>query len=307
MRNNMKETLKPMRRIRTSADDKILYTITNISLCVLLLIIAYPLIYMISSSFSSGRAVSSGRVVLWPVEPSLEGYRAIFAYRSVLIGYRNSILYTTVGTLINVSMTLMAAFPLSRKKFHAQKFYMTLFIITMFFSGGLIPSYILIVQLGLINSMWAIILPSAISTYNMIITRTFFVTSIPSELLEASQIDGCNDFRFFFTILLPLSKAIIAVIALFYGVAHWNAWFGAMLYLRNPDLRPLQLVLRDILIASRVDTTQIDDPELFERLIYMADLMKYSLIVISSAPVIAIYPFVQKYFIKGVMIGSIKG
>jgi multiple sugar transport system permease protein/putative aldouronate transport system permease protein len=262
---------------------------------------------MVSSSFSSGRAVSSGRVVFLPVEPSLEGYKAIFAYKSVITGYRNTIIYTLVGTTVNVALTLMAAFPLSRKNFQGRRIYMTLFIITMFFSGGLIPSYILVTQLRLINSMWAIILPGAVSTYNMIITRTFLMTSIPLELTEAAQIDGCSDFRFFFIILLPLSKAVIAVITLYYGVSHWNAWFGAMLYLRSPDLRPLQLILREILMAARVDPTQIQDPELLERLIFMAELMKYSLIIVASAPVVALYPFVQRYFIKGVMIGSLKG
>ena len=202
---------------------------------------------------------------------------------------------------------MMAAFPLSRKNFQGRKVYMTLFVITMFFSGGLIPSYILVVQLGLINSMWAIILPGSISTFNMIITRTFLMSTIPGELTEAAQIDGCNDFRFFFIILLPLSKAIIAVIALFYGVGHWNSWFGAMLYLRNPNMHPLQLILRDILIAARIDPSEFSDPEILERLIFMADVMRYSLIIIASAPVIAIYPFAQKYFIKGVMIGSLKG
>jgi multiple sugar transport system permease protein/putative aldouronate transport system permease protein len=241
------------------------------------------------------------------VDPSLEGYKAIFAYRRVLTGYRNTILYTVVGTSLNVMFTLITAFPLSRRNFQGQRFYMTLFIITMFFSGGLIPSYILVVQLKLINSMWAIILPGALSTYCLIITRTFYSTTIPLDLVEASKIDGCDDFRFLFTILLPLSKAIIAVLALFYGVGHWNSWFGAMLYLRNPNLHPLQLVLRDILIASRIDTTEIQDPELFEKLAFMAELMKYSLIVISSAPIIAIYPFIQRFFIKGVMIGSLKG
>ena len=299
--------MKTKIKVRTSAEDNVLYTITNICLWILLLIISYPLIYMISSSFSSGRAIISGRVFLWPIEPTLDGYKTVFAYRAVMTGFRNSILYTAVGTFVNVSMTMTAAFPLSRRNFQGRKIYMTLFIITMFFSGGLIPSYILIVQLGLINSMWAIILPGAVSTFNMIITRTFLMTTIPSELTEAAQIDGCNDFRFFFTILLPLSKAIIAVIALFYGVGHWNAWFGAMLYLRNPSLHPLQLILRDILIATRIDTSEFQDPELIERLGFIADLMKYSLIVISSAPVIAVYPFLQKYFIKGVMIGSIKG
>ena len=299
--------MKSKNKIRSSTEDKILYNITNICLIILLVLVGYPLIYMISSSFSSGRAVTSGRVVLWPVDPTLEGYKAVFAYRIVLTGFRNTILYTVVGTMINVSMTLMAAFPLSRSNFQGRKIYMTLFIITMFFSGGLIPSYILIVQLGLINSMWAIILPGTISTFNMIITRTFFMRSIPEELVDASQIDGCSNTRFFFVILLPLSKAIIAVITLYYGVGHWNAWFGAMLYLRDPEMRPLQLILRDILIASQFDATEIQDPELFENMVFMADLMKYSLIVISSATVIAVYPFVQKYFIRGVMIGSIKG
>jgi multiple sugar transport system permease protein/putative aldouronate transport system permease protein len=294
-------------KVKTSSEDKVLYTVTNIALAVLLVIIAYPLIYMVSSSFSSGRAVSSGRVFLLPVEPSLDGYRTVFSYKSVLTGYKNTILYTVVGTSINIMMTLMAAFPLSRKNFQGRKFYMTLFIITMFFSGGLIPSYILITQLKLINSMWAIILPGAISTYNMIITRTFFATTIPSELVEASQIDGCDDFRFFFTILLPLSKAIVAVIGLYYGVSHWNAWFGAMLYLRDPALQPLQLVLRSILIAVSIDVSQIQDPELLERMVFMADLMKYALIIVATVPIIAIYPFVQRFFIKGVMIGSVKG
>jgi multiple sugar transport system permease protein/putative aldouronate transport system permease protein len=293
--------------VKLSVEDKMLYTISNVCLCILLVIVAYPLIFVLSSSFSSGRAVSGGRVILWPVEPSLEGYRTIFSYRMVLTGYRNTVIYTLVGTTVNVIMTLIAAYPLSRKNFHARKFYMTLFIITMFFSGGLIPTYILVVQLGLINSMWALILPGTISTFNMIITRTFFLNTIPGDLIDASQIDGCSDFRFFFIILLPLSKAIIAVITLFYGVAHWNAWFGAMIYLRNPNMRPLQLVLRDILIAVSIDTSQIQDPEILERLMFLADLMRYSLIVVATIPVIAVYPFVQKYFIKGVMIGSLKG
>ena len=294
-------------KVQISAEDKVLYTVTNICLCILFVIVAYPLIYVISSSFSSGRAVASGRVVLWPVEPSFEGYRTAFSYRAVLTGYRNTIIYTLVGTVINVAMTLFAAYPLSRRTFHARKFYMTLFIITMFFSGGLIPSYILIVQLKLLNTIWALVLPGAISTYNMIITRTFFLSSIPTELLEASQIDGCSDFRFFAVILLPLSKAIIAVIALFYGIAHWNSWFSAMLYLRNPDMRPLQMVLRDILIAVSIDTSQIQDPEVLERMTFLADIMRYSLIVIATVPIVAIYPFIQKFFIKGVMIGSLKG
>jgi multiple sugar transport system permease protein/putative aldouronate transport system permease protein len=303
---NTKPRSRPL-KVRTSSEDRLLYGLTNIALVILLVIIVYPLIYMVSSSFSSGRAVSSGRVVLLPVEPTLDGYHTVFSYKSVLLGYRNTILYTVVGTSLNVMMTLIAAFPLSRKNFQGRNFYMTLFIITMFFSGGLIPSYILVTQLKLINTIWAIILPGAVSTYNMIITRTFFATSIPQELIEASQIDGCDDFRFFFTILLPLSKAVVAVIGLYYGVAHWNSWFSAMLYLRDPALQPLQLVLRSILIAVSIDVSQIQDPELLERMVYMADLMKYALIIVATVPIVALYPFVQRYFIKGVMIGSVKG
>jgi multiple sugar transport system permease protein/putative aldouronate transport system permease protein len=294
-------------KVKTSSEDRVLYGVTNIALIILLVIIVYPLIYMISSSFSSGRAVSSGRVVLLPVDPTLDGYRTVFSYKSVMLGYRNTILYTVVGTSLNVMMTLIAAFPLSRKNFQGRNFYMTLFIITMFFSGGLIPSYILVTQLRLTNTIWAIVLPGAVSTYNLIITRTFFATTIPQELIEASQIDGCDDFRFFFTILLPLSKAVVAVIGLYYGVSHWNAWFGAMLYLRDPALQPLQLVLRSILIAVSIDVSQIQDPELLERMVYMADLMKYALIIVATVPIVALYPFVQRYFIKGVMIGSVKG
>jgi multiple sugar transport system permease protein/putative aldouronate transport system permease protein len=295
------------RKVRTSPEDRVMYTIVTIALSLLLVVIAYPLIYIVSSSFSSGRAVTSGRVFLWPVDFTLDGYKAVFNYRSVLIGYRNTIVYTVIGTSLNVMMTLIAAYPLSRKNFQGRKVCMTLFVITMFFSGGLIPSYILITQLHLINNMWAILLPGAISTYNMIITCTFFSNTIPADLLEASQIDGCDDFRFFFIILLPLSKAIIAVIALYYGVGHWNSWFSAMLYLRNPNLQPLQLILRSILIASSINVSQIQDPELLERMMFMADLLKYSLIIVATAPIIAVYPFVQRYFIKGVMIGSLKG
>ena len=293
--------------VRYSAEDCRLFFIVTVILLLFAIVVLYPVIYVVSASFSSGVAVSTGRVILWPVNPTLDGYRAVFAFPRVPIGFRNSVFYTLVGTIINVSMTLMAAYPLSRKNFQGRKFCTTLFIVTMFFSGGLIPSYILITQLKWINTIWAILIPGAISTYNMIITRTFFMSSIPNDLLEASQIDGCSDLRYFFIILLPLSKAIIAVIALYYGVAHWNSWFGAMIYLRNPDLQPLQLVLREILVMSNVSFTDISDAETLEFLLNFSELLKYSLIVVSTIPVIVVYPFIQKYFIKGVMIGSLKG
>jgi multiple sugar transport system permease protein/putative aldouronate transport system permease protein len=294
-------------RVKTSPEDKVLYTLNYIFLSIIFVIIVYPLVYMISSSFSSGRAVATGRVFFLPVEPTLDGYRVISTYRSIITGYKNSILYTAIGTVYCVLATLMCAYPLSRKNFQGRKFYMTLFVITMFFSGGLIPFYMLVSQLKLVNTMWSIILPSAINTFNMIIARTFFMSTLPSELIEASQIDGCNDFRFFFVILLPLSKAIIAVLALYYAVDFWNSWFYAMIFMRNPDLHPLQLVLRSILVIGNIDTSQIRDPKMIEQLLNMAELLKYSVIVIATVPIAAVYPFVQKYFVKGVMIGSLKG
>jgi multiple sugar transport system permease protein/putative aldouronate transport system permease protein len=294
-------------RVKTAVEDKLLYFLNYLFLSILFVIIAYPMVYMISASFSSGRAASTGRVFLFPVEPTLDGYRVIGTYKSILTGYKNSILYTVIGTVYCVISTIMCAYPLSRKNFQGRKIYMTLFVITMFFSGGLIPFYILISQLKLLNTMWSIILPSAINVFNMIITRTFFMSTIPTELLEASQIDGCNDFRFFFVILLPLSKAIIAVLALYYAVDFWNSWFYAMIFMRNPNLHPLQLVVRELLIIGNIDTSQIRDPEMIEQLLNMAELLKYSLIIIATVPIAAVYPFVQKYFVKGVMLGSLKG
>ncbi|NMB96626.1 MAG: carbohydrate ABC transporter permease [Clostridiaceae bacterium] len=288
-------------------EDKILYAIVYTVLILFTIAVLYPLIFIVSSSFSSGSAVSSGRVVFLPVEPSLEGYKAVFKHKNILSGYRNTIFYTVAGTLINVIMTLIAAYPLSRRDMQFKKFYMFLFVFTMFFSGGLIPTYILMTKIKFVNTVWAMIIPGALSVYNMIVTRTFIMTNIPLELLEAAQIDGCSDAKYFFMVVLPLSKAIIAVITLFYAVGHWNAYFGALIYLNEPKLYPLQLILRTILVVNQVNLSDIEDPELIAAKQGLADLLKYSLIIVSTAPILALYPFVQKYFIKGVMIGSIKG
>lgn len=290
-----------------SPGDKAMYLVVYTFLSIILLVVLYPIIYILSASFSSGAAVSSGQVILWPVEPTLIGYKAVFSYKSIMTGYRNTLFYTIVGTLINIVMTLIAAYPLSRPRFPGKRVYMVLFVITMFFNGGLIPTYILMTQIKFVNKVWAMLIPGAISTYNMIVTRTFFVNNIPYELHEAARIDGCSDTLFFFKILLPLSKAIIAVITLFYAVAHWNSYFNAMIYLRKPELYPLQIILRGILIGSRVDLSQIDDPEILAAMQGLSDVLKYSLIVVSSIPIIAIYPLAQKYFIQGVMVGSLKG
>lgn len=293
--------------IRLSREDQILNTVVMTTMVIVLVIICYPLIYVLSSSFSSGQAVSSGKVLLWPVDFSLTGYEIVFGYKLVWTGYWNTILITVVGTILNIVLTTMAAYPLSRKDFGGRNLYMTLFMIVMFFSGGIIPNYILMTKLGLTDTRWAIILSGSVSVYNMIIMRTYFQNSIPYELFEAAKIDGISDIGYLFKVVLPLSKAIFAVITLYYAVAHWNSYFNAMLYIRTRDLYPLQLVLRDILNANKVDLSQIQDAELLAQMIGAADLIKFSLIVVSAAPILVAYPFVQRFFEKGVMIGSVKG
>ena len=294
-------------RIRLNRDDKLFFFVAYAFLALVFLAVLYPLVFTLSSSFSSARAVSSGKVFLWPVEFSLEGYKTVLGYDMVLIGYGNTLFYTAAGTLINVSMTMIAAYGLSRRGMPFRGFIMFLFTFTMLFDAGLIPNYLVVKELGMINSRWAMLLPAAISAYNMIITRTFIINSIPEELREAAEIDGCNDFTFFFRIVLPLSKAILAVITLYYAIVHWNSYFSAFLYLTDKHLFPLQIVLRDILISNTIDANSIMDPELMAAKQGLADLLKYSLIVLSSVPMMFLYPFIQKYFVKGVMIGSVKG
>lgn len=299
--------VKNKRIMKDPIQDKILYFVVGLFFTIFTILVLYPIIYVISASFSSGTAVSAGRVVLWPVEPGLQGYKAVFSHKYVITGYRNTIFYTIVGTLLSVSVTLMAAYPLTRKDFPARKFCTIICTFTMFFSGGLIPTYILIVQLKFINTIWAILIPGALSVYNMILVRTYIISSIPNELLEASKIDGCNDTQYFLKIVLPLSKPVIAVITLYSAVGRWNSYFSALLYLNNRNLFPLQLILREILIISRVDLSDIQDAELLATMIGLENLLKFSLIVVSSVPIILVYPFIQRYFIKGVMIGSLKG
>lgn len=303
----MKTAAVSRKKIINCREDKILYAAVNTLLVLILLVVAYPIIYVVSCSFSSGEAVSSGRVLLWPVDFSLEGYQMVFNYASVWVGLKNSLFYTIVGTCLNMFLTVLAAYPLSRPKFQGRNVYMALYLFTMIFSAGMIPKYVLMSKMELVNTRGALIFSGAISVYNMIIVRTYFRSSIPNELFEAAHIDGASEFRCFLTIALPLAKSVLGVITLYYVVGHWNSYFNAMLYVRNPDLQPLQLVLRNILVASKVDLTQIQDAELLAKASGLSDLLKYALIVISSVPVIAMYPLVQKYFEKGVMIGSVKG
>ena len=294
-------------KIKNPMEDRILYFVVYTVIILFLLVILYPIIFIISASFSEGSEVQLGRVYLWPVKPTLEVYRAVFSHRNIMTGYRNTILYTLGGTLINVVVTVLCAYPLSRRDMPIRGVFVFLFVFTMFFGGGLIPTYLLVNSLGMVNTFWALLIPGAMSVYNMIITRTFFQNGVPHELLAASQIDGCSDARYFFSILLPLSQAVISVISLYYAVAHWNSYFSALIYIRDKQLQPLQLILRSILLSTRVSLNEFEDPDLLEGKIGLEFLVKFALIVVSSAPIMCLYPFVQKFFAKGVMLGSVKG
>ncbi len=287
--------------------DRMFYLISGLILTVIFLLILYPCIFVVSASFSSGTAVQSGKVVLWPVDISFVGYDTVFHNVNIWKGFMNSLFYTLFGTMINVALTMLAAYPLSRKDLVGRDKLMLFFTFTMFFNGGIITHYILVSKLGIIDTRWSMLLPGAMSIYNMIIARTFLQNSIPNELLEAAQLDGCTDIQYLFKVVLPLSKAVLAVLVLFYGVAHWNTYFNAMIYLRNRDLFPLTLFLKEILISGQIDPSTVSDPELAEKVSQLAGVIKYSLIVVSMVPVMIIYPFVQKYFVKGVTIGAVKG
>lgn len=296
-----------MDSVRESKGDRLFSVINYTVLTLFLITILYPLIYIASASISDSQAVIAGKVWLWPIQPTLDGYSAVFKHKLIWIGFRNSLYYTVVGTIINVVMTILAAYPLARKDFYGKNVFMFFFVFTMMFSGGLIPTYLIVKDLGLLNTTWAMLLPGALGVWNMIITRTYFQTTIPDELLEASQLDGCSDFNFVWRIILPLSGPIIAVITLFYAVGHWNSFFNAFIYLKNQNLYPLQLVLRDILVQNDVDLTMLTDVQEIARREGLRELLKYSLIIVATLPLLVAYPFVQKYFVKGIMIGSLKG
>lgn len=292
---------KPMDR-----SDRVFYAVIHVVMVFLLIILLYPLIYILSSSFSSPFAVSTGKVFLWPVDISLRGYTEVLKYQPVWLGYRNTIFYAIANTIVSGSTTLCVAFALSKKTLPGRKFFTILYVIPMLFAAGMIPTYLNYRALGMVNTVWMMFLPAATGAGNMIVTRTF-ISNLPQELSEASQIDGCSDARYFVTMLIPLSKAIIAVNALYTIVGTWNSYFTAMIYLTNRQLYPLQLFLREILILNDIDSEMILDPELAQAQEGMANLLKYSLIVVSTAPVLCVYPFVQKYFAQGVMVGSLKG
>lgn len=290
----------------SSKDERVFDAVIYVIAAVIILIVLYPLIFIVSASFSDPAKVVGGEVWLLPKGLNLDAYVNILHDNEIWVGYRNTIFYATVGTVINLIMTILAAYPLSRPDLPGRGVIMLIITLTMFFSGGLIPTYLLVKNLGMVDTVWALIIPGAIATYNLIVMRTYFQSSIPWELQEAAHIDGCSNMRLLLNIILPLSKPIIAVMVLFYAVGHWNSYFGALIYIRNEALYPLQLVLREILLISQ--SAGVDGGSVgLEDKILLAESIKYAVIIISSLPVLVMYPFVQKHFVKGVMIGSVKG
>ncbi|MFB5267792.1 carbohydrate ABC transporter permease [Paenibacillus enshidis] len=299
--------------VKETRSDRLFIILNYIYLSIAMIIVLYPVIYILSASVSEPRYVNSGEMWLFPKGWNLDGYTRVFENAKIWNGYANTILYTVLGTLLNLAVTLPAAYALSRKDLVGRNFFMGMMLVTMFFSGGIVPAYLLVKSLGLMNSMGALILPVAASVWNIIVARTFFQSTIPHELQEAAQMDGCTNFGLFVRIILPLSGPIIAVMALFYGVSHWNSYFSALIYLTDESKYPLQLILRQILVLQEMtaETTGVaisgDMAIAMNNKADMASLVKYAAIIVSTLPVIVIYPFLQRYFVQGVMIGSVKG
>lgn len=296
--------------IKETRGDRVFNIINLIIVTLCLLVVLYPLYFVVIASFSDPNAVASGEVWLYPKKMTLDAYRTVFKNSDILVGYRNTIFYTVVGTLFNLALTLPAAYGLSKKNFMGRNVIMFFIVFTMYFSGGMVPGYLVVKQLGLLNTWWALIIPAGCSTYNLIIARTFFANGVPAEIEEAATIDGCSTFRIFLQIVLPLSKALIGVLTLYYAVGHWNQYFSALIYLPSArEKYPLAQILREILILNTMKSaagTSMDE-ELALYYANLANLLKYALIIVSAAPLLIVYPFLQKYFDKGVMIGSVKG
>lgn len=286
--------------------DYVYMTLVHVLCLISIICIAIPLIFVVAASFSSPKALLSAKVFLWPVEPTLRGYKMVFENQLLMSGFMNSILYTVVGTCINLLMTVLAAYPLSRRDLAVRNPVMLLFTFTMLFNGGMIPTYLQIRNLKMLDTLWAMVLPTAISVWNLIITRTYFQSTIPQEILESANIDGCDDFTFLMKIVIPLSVPILAVNVLLYAVGHWNSYFNAMLYLNTNTKFPLQLILREILVNMNTAGMTLDVAEQLERQ-ETKYLLQYSSIVVGSVPVMLLYPLIQRYFVKGIMVGAIKG
>ncbi len=299
----------PIRRARMQRvlSDKVFDAIVWIFLTVVSILVLYPLIYVVSASFSSAQAVMAGRVWFLPVEFSVSAYDAVFKNSAIMTGYMNSFLYMVLGTSLNIVMTLLCAFCLSRKEFFGRGIMGGMLVFTMFFSGGLIPTYLLIRDLGWLNTVTAMIIPNAMNAWYVILMRSFMNSAIPEDLYESANLDGCTPYGMLWRITVPLSGSIIAVVALYVAVGIWNSYFDAFIYLTNKDLYPLQVVLRNILILNQMDFNVVQDLRELATRQGMSNLIKYAIIVVSSAPLLLLYPFVQRFFVKGIMIGSLKG
>lgn len=297
----MKEKMEKMARSDFTFD-----VIVNLLGAFIILVVLVPLIFVVAASFSDPDLVIRGKVLFLPKGFTMKAYGMVFENKDIWRGFGNTCFYTAAGTAISVVLTILAAYPLSRKGLAGKNVIMMLILFTMYFSGGMIPTYLLVKDLGMYNTIWALLIPSALSTYNLIVAKTFFENSIPGELYESAWLDGCGNFSMLLKIVLPLSKAILAVLVLYYAVGIWNAYFDALIYLRDTGLHPLQIVLRNILLLGQTEQMGTNDVGMAEK-IKMAEAVKYSAIVVSSIPMLLIYPFVQKYFVKGVMIGAVKG
>lgn len=293
-------------RIGKTRADHVFDFMNYVILTICFLLVAYPLYFIVIASISDPVDVNAGRVIFYPMKVTMDGYNRILEYKSFFTGYRNTLIYTGVGTLVNMVLTVPAAYALSRKDLVGRNAFMMMIAFTMIFSAGLIPTYLHIRDLGLIDTMWALILPGAVSTWNLIVARTFFQQTIPDDLLEAAQLDGATNAQFFVQIVLPLSKSILAVLVLFYAVGHWNSYQNALYYITSDDKRPLQLVLRSILFENTMGD-MVEDAANLAAQQRLGDLIKYGIIIASSLPLLILYPFLQRYFIQGVMIGAVKG
>ncbi|KAF6568227.1 carbohydrate ABC transporter permease [Paenibacillus sp. FSL M8-0228] len=292
---------------RKSKGDMWFDIVNYVMLTIVMLLVLFPLYFVLIASLSDPNLIYSGEVWFFPKGFTLDGYGRIFSDSSIWIGYANSILYASLGTLIGVAVTICAAYPLARKGLAGKSVIMWFLLISMFFSGGLIPTYLLIKDLHMLNTIWALVIPGAGGVFNVIIVRTFFQSTIPDEMWEAASIDGCSNTRFFWSIVLPLSKSVIAVMVLYHVVGFWNGFFDALIYLNDESKYPLQLVLRNILVQNQANSSMMIDVESYAAKMRVTELIKYGVIMVSSLPLLILYPFLQKYFVKGVMIGSIKG
>lgn len=294
-------------RIRESPADRLLLAGIYAFLVVVILVIAVPLVYVIASSFSSPNAIQSGRVLLWPVHFTFLGYRVVFNYPAIWQGYLNSIIYTLAGSFLTVALTVLMAYPLSRKGLYGRKLFIWAVLIALLFNGGLIPFYLVVKDLQLLNTRLALVLPGALNVFWVLIARAYFTRAIPDELYDAAEMDGCGGIRFFWSIVLPLSKPIVAVVGLLAAVTQWNSYFYSLIFLNNPNLYPLQLVMREILLLGNINQAQVQvNTTALQTYAALQTSMKYSLIVVGSLPILVLYPLAQRYFVKGLMIGSLK-